>query len=115
MNYDETQKLRKTRPLWTHLLAPTQVLVLIDEGDNHNFINERLSIIKNMKMEPFLDFDMIIKNGNIMPCKKYVPEMKVSLKYYTIKDDFFIFPLGDSPHVILRVQCLILFGDYTTN
>lgn len=33
--------------------------------------------------------------------------MKVSWKYYTIEDDFFIFPLGDLPYFVLGVQWLV--------
>lgn len=91
-----------------------KVLVLINEGSTHNFVNEKLAIAKRMRIKPFSRFDVMAGNGNITPCKKYIPKMKVILKYYTIDDDFFIFPLGDS-HVVLGVQWLVFLGDYTTN
>lgn len=91
-----------------------KVLVLIDGGATHNFVNEKLATAKKMKIEPFSGSDVIVENGNITPCKN-VPKMKVSLKDYTIEDDFFIFPLGDSPHVVLGVQWLVSLGDYTTD
>lgn len=71
--------------------------------DIHNFVNEKLVITKKMNIKIFLDFNMIVGGGNTTPCKKYVPKMKVNLKYFTIEDNFFIFPLGDSSQVVLQV------------
>lgn len=92
-----------------------KILILIDGDATHNFVNEMLFITNKMKIKPFSYSNMVVRYGNITPCKKYVPKMKVSLKDYTIKDDFFIFPLGDSPQVFLGVQWLVSLGDYTTN
>jgi len=71
-----------------------KILVLIYGGVIHNFVNEKLAIAKKMKIEPFSSFYVLVGNGNITTCKKYMPKMKISLKEYTIECDFFIFPLG---------------------
>ena len=93
-----------------------KILVLIDGGTTHNFVNEKLVITKKINTKPFLSFNLVVEYGNITPCKKYVPKMGViSFKHHTIMDDLFIFPLGDSPQVILGVKWLVSLGDYTTN
>lgn len=61
-----------------------KIIILIDGGDTYNFINDNLSTTKKMKTDPFLDFDLIVRNGNITSWKMYVTKMKVSFKDYTI-------------------------------
>jgi len=79
-------------------------IVLIYGGYTHKFVNEKLTTTKKMRTKSFSSFDVTVGNGNITPCKKYMPNIKFIFKYYTIEDKFFIFPLAYSSHVFLWVK-----------
>jgi len=92
-----------------------KVIVLVDGGATHNFVDEKFVGRKKLKAEPFGGFNVVTgKNGNIVPCNKMVRKLDLRFKDYTV-DDFFVFPVGGTPPLVLGVQWLWKLGDHTTN
>jgi len=78
-----------------------KIVVLIDGGTTHNFIDESFVDNKRIKNEPFAGFNVATSKGDISPCTKLVKQFKVSLDNYEVIDDFYVFPKGGIPHVVL--------------
>lgn len=91
------------------------MIVLINGGATHNFIDEGFVVKKKLKTNSFVGFNVAIGSGNVLPCKRVVPQLKVELDNYTAVNDFYVFPMGSVPHMVLGVQWLYSLGDYITN
>lgn len=73
-----------------------KVITLIDGGATHNFIDEEFVARKKLKLELFAGFNVATGNGNLVPCNKYVTNLKIEFDGHSIEEDFYVFPLGGS-------------------
>lgn len=58
---------------------------------------------------------MITGNGALTPCSSLIRNVKVNFGNFFVEEDFFVFPLGKGPNLVLGVQWLYSLGDYNTN
>ena len=73
-----------------------RVLVLIDSGATHNFIDAQLVQRRAIPTDDFEGFSVLVPGARTMQCMKYVPALSVTLGTYTLTDHFFVvitFPL----------------------
>jgi hypothetical protein len=96
------------------VLQGHKVMVLIDSGESHNFIDASLVDRREILMEEFEGFTMIILGGYEMECTIWIPKLKITMGNYTLTDDFFVEDVPDT-NVVLEVQWLYSIGKYTTD
>jgi hypothetical protein len=76
------------------------VIVLIDGGETHNFIESTLVVKRSIPMMDFEGFDVAVVGGRIMPCTQKIPQLCLALGNYTVTDYFYVVELQDT-NVIL--------------
>lgn len=70
-------------------------------------VSDSLSgVRRDFQIEPF---------GDLIPCNKAMKNIKISFGNYEGDEQFFVFPLGGVPHMVLRVQWIWSLRDYVTN
>jgi len=90
------------------------VMVLIDPGASHNFIDAGF-VEKNLKTKGFKGFKVSNVNGKLMLVDHIIERFVVRLQSYTVKENFYVYPLKGHPHIILGVQWLFDLSDIHTN
>ena len=91
------------------------VMVLIDLGASHNFIDAGFVEKKNIKAKGFEGFKVSNANGELTLVDHIVERFGVRLQSCTVRENFYVFPLKGHPHIILGVQWLFDLGDIHTN
>jgi hypothetical protein len=61
------------------VLQGQRVSVLIDGGTSHNFIDATLLKRSHIPTVEFEGVKVVVAGGSTMPCKKYIPGMKLTL------------------------------------
>lgn len=92
-----------------------EVMVLIDPGATHNFIDESFVSKKGLKTKSFEGFRVSNANGKLTLVDQIVKKFGVRLQGYMARENFYIYPLDGHPHMIFRVQWLFELGDIHTN
>lgn len=92
-----------------------EVIVLIDLGSMHNFIDEEFVRKKGLKTKEFEGFRMTNANGKLTLVDQIVEKFSVRLQDYVAREDFYVYPLDGIPHLILGVQWLYNLGDICLN
>ena len=54
------------------------MIVLLDSGETHNFIDERYLMKRGLKVEDFEGFTVTIADGFTMPCTWVVKQLKMN-------------------------------------
>lgn len=72
-----------------------RVIVLIDNGSSHNFINQELSKKINLKVETVEPFHVKVANGEKIVCTQQYRAVPIRIQGITITADLFSLPLGD--------------------
>jgi hypothetical protein len=96
------------------VLRGQKVMVLIDSGATHNFIDKRIVAKLHLVTEDFEGFDVLAARGHVLPCTKRIQQMELILGVHEMKDDFYVVNVGDID-MVLGVQWLHSLGEYTTN
>jgi hypothetical protein len=96
------------------VLQGQKVIVLIDGGASHNFIDFALVNKRHLPTAEFEGFLVEVAGGRIMPCNRYIPQMSLTLGRYSLTQDFYVMDLPDT-NVILGAQWLNTLGPITTN
>lgn len=81
-----------------------KVLILIYGGATQNFINESFMTKKKLKDELYSGFIITIEKPNITPYNKLIKKLKVTIGDYKVTQEFYVFPMGNLPHVVLGAQ-----------
>ncbi|CAA0812235.1 Unknown protein, partial [Striga hermonthica] len=103
-----------TTMLLPALVKDRRVVVLVDNGSSHNFINTDLSQklkFPTMKVEPF---EVRVANGEQLKCSEAYRAIPIKFQGVTIKADLYALPLV-GPDVVLGVQWLEGLGKMTTD
>jgi hypothetical protein len=90
------------------------VLVLIDGGASHNFIDAALLKRRHIPTVEFEGFKVKVAGGSTMPCNRCIPGMKFTLGMHELVQDVYVMDLLDT-NIILGVQWLSILGPITTN
>ncbi|CAA0830058.1 Unknown protein, partial [Striga hermonthica] len=94
------------------LVKDRRVVVLVDNGSSHNFINADLSRklkFPTMKVEPF---EVRVANGEQLKCSEAYRAIPINFERVTIKADLYALV---GPDVVLGVQWLEGLGKVTTD
>ena len=79
-----------------------RVLVLIDSGATHNFIDAQLVQRRAIPIDGFEGFLVFVPRARTMQCMHYVPSLSVTMGTYTLIDHFYVVDIPDT-NVILGV------------
>jgi hypothetical protein len=96
------------------VLQGKNVLVLIDGGASHNFIDSTLLHRRHIPIVDFEGFKVEVAGGSTMPCNKYIPGMNLTLGRHDLAQDFYVMDLLHT-NIILGVQWHSTLIPITTN
>jgi len=88
-----------------------KVMMLIDLGATHNLIDEEFMHKKGLKTKEFEGFRFTNANEKLTLVDKILEKFDVRVQDYVAREDFYVYPLDDIPHLILGVQWLYKLGD----
>ena len=98
-------------------IAHHQVVILVDGGSTHNFIQPRLSTFLHLTHLPASAMRVMIGNGSTIACDIKCPDVPLLLQGHFFSVDLYQFPIGGAD-IVLGVQWLKLIGpvtiDYTS-
>ncbi|CAA0808190.1 Unknown protein, partial [Striga hermonthica] len=98
-------------PAW---VKDRKVMVLVDNGSSHNFINAKLSQKLNLPTLNIEPFEVRVANGERLQCTKSFRKVPIRFSGVTVKADLYALPLV-GPDVVLGVQWLEGLGKVTTD
>jgi hypothetical protein len=78
------------------------VTVLVDIGATYNFIDLALVARKGIPTKDIEQFSVVVADGYSMICTQRVSRLDVTLRKYTLTDDFYVVELVDT-NVVLGV------------
>ena len=61
-------------------VGPHELIVLIDSGSTHNFINERIAELLQLPMVPIEPFNVKVANGDPLKCQERFENVSVLLQ-----------------------------------
>jgi hypothetical protein len=96
------------------VLQGQNILVLIDGGASHNFIDSSLIQRRHIPTVEFEGFKVEVAGGSTMPCNRYILGMKLSLGRHDLAQNFYVMDLPDK-NIILGVQWLSTLVPITIN
>ena len=79
-----------------------RVIMLIDGGATHNFIDATLVTRRQIPTKEFEGFEVVVADGYNMTCTQRIKGLDVTLGIYTLTDDFYVVDLEDT-YVVLGV------------
>ena len=71
-----------------------KVIALVDSGESHNYINERIVKKMKLKTKKFKGFTTVQATGSLVRCTKVIPQQEITLgRKHTIREDLHVVPL----------------------
>jgi hypothetical protein len=89
-------------------------MLLLDGGATHNFIDVALVTRRNIPVEDFEGFNVVVADGYNMMCTQRIKGFEVTLENYTLTNEFDIVDLADT-HTVIEVHWLYSLGDIHMN
>ena len=74
-------------------VGPHELIVLIDSGLTHNFINERIAELLQLPMVPIEPFNVKVANGDPLKCQERFENVSVLLQGIPSTLTFYSLPL----------------------
>jgi hypothetical protein len=96
------------------VLQGQRIMVLIDGGASHNFIDVSLVSRRHLPIVDFQGFLVEVAGGLTMPCDRYIPQMSLTLGRCNLTQDFYVMDLPNT-NFIIGDQWLSTLGPITTN
>lgn len=84
------------------VLNGQRVIVMLDSGSTHNFIDAALVERHGLQTEKHEGFDVRVAGGTNLSSTHKVPKLNITLGNYTVTDDFYVIDLGDT-NVVLGI------------
>ncbi|CAA0813637.1 Unknown protein, partial [Striga hermonthica] len=107
--------IRGPRTMWLSAwVKDRKIVVLVDNGSSHNFINAELSQRLNLPTTNIEPFEVRVANGERLQCTKSFRKVPIRFSGVTVKADLYALPLV-GPDVVLGVQWLEGLGKVTTD
>ena len=78
-------------------------MLVVDGGATHNFIYATLVERRNLQVETFDGFTIIIPGNNSINCTKWIPNIQVTIGNSTITDNIYVVNVVDT-NVVLGFQ-----------
>ena len=99
------------------LIGDRRVLILIDGGSNHNFLQQALISTLGLSPQNTSPLKVTVGNGEELQCHQICPEVPVNIQDHAFTVDIHVLPICGAD-VVLGVQWLKSLGpvltDYTT-
>lgn len=86
------------------------VVVLIEGGASHNFIDETFVTEKKLIVESFAGFGVKQANGQISICTQVCRQVEVRFGNHAIVEDFYVFPMGWYSPSCFGSAMMVFFG-----
>ena len=80
----------------------------------HKFIDAEMVEKRNIPIEPFDGFTVVILSHNTMQCKTWVPKLQVTAGNYNFVDSFYVVDFADT-NVVFGVKWFYYMGEHTIN
>lgn len=77
------------------VLSKQKMIVLIDSGATHNFINTGLVMKSALKAKEFEGFNVTIVDGSIIPSNRVIKQINIALRDHKVCYDFYVIGLRD--------------------
>ena len=87
------------------------VVVLIDGGSTHNFIEQSLVERFGLTVDNGVKLEVVVANRDKLACVGRVRGLTIIIQGYTITTDFFVLPIAACP-IVLGVQWLKTLGPF---
>nr|GFC50749.1 transposon Ty3-G Gag-Pol polyprotein [Tanacetum cinerariifolium] len=85
------------------------VVVLVDGGSTHNFVEQELVNRLGLQVDPTVNFSVVVANREKLACTGRVRNISLVVHGYVISTDFFVLPVAACP-IVLGVQWLKTLG-----
>lgn len=85
------------------IIGNSPVSILIDSGSTHNFVQERIAKSLGLTFEPAQAFQVLVGNGEELPCSFVCPNITLRLGSYSVTVDLYVLPLSGA-ELVLGVQ-----------
>ncbi|KAF3773793.1 hypothetical protein EJ110_NYTH54612, partial [Nymphaea thermarum] len=80
-----------------------KVIVLLDTGSTHNFLNSNLAHIVEGKITPQSSFNVLVGNGEKMVCNKVCKGVSLEMQKTPFTIDLYLLPIG-GVDLVLGIQ-----------
>lgn len=90
------------------------VVILIDSGSTHNFIQDRIAKQLNLPLRQSQSFQVLVGNGEELTCDSICHQMALSMGSHIFSVDLFVLPLSGAD-IVLGVQWLKTLGPVLTD
>ena len=95
-------------------IGPYQIIVLIDSGSTHNFINTKLANMLQLPIKPMETFTVRVANGERLTCQGKFEQVQLFIQ--DISFSLTVYSLSISElDIVLGVQWLELLGSVVCN
>nr|GEY34905.1 transposon Ty3-G Gag-Pol polyprotein [Tanacetum cinerariifolium] len=85
------------------------VVVLVDGGSTHNFVDQELVNRLGLQVDPNVNFSVVVANREKLACTGRVQNLSLVVQGCVISTDFFVLPVAACP-IVLGVQWLKSLG-----
>jgi hypothetical protein len=82
------------------IMQGQRVTTLIDGGDTHNIIDVALVTRRQIPVEEFDGYEVVVADGYNVTCTRRTRGLDVTLRNYTLTDDFYVVGLADTNMVL---------------
>ncbi|KAF3776086.1 hypothetical protein EJ110_NYTH49129 [Nymphaea thermarum] len=80
-----------------------KVIVLLDTGSTHNFLNSRLAHLVEGKVTPLASFNVLVGNGERMSCNEVCKDVSLKMQKTPFTLDLYLLPIG-GVDLVLGIQ-----------
>lgn len=78
-------------------------MILINPGTSHKFINEGFMERKGLMTKGFKGLKVSNANRKLTLVDQIMERFGARLQRYTVREEFYVYPLKGNPHIILGV------------
>lgn len=96
------------------LLAGQRVILLLDTGATHNFIDARLVEKRGIQTQEFEGIRVKVVDGYTLTYDRMILDLPMRLNNFEFKVDFYVVKMG-SIDVVLGLKWLHAIGEFTLN
>lgn len=95
-------------------IARHQVMILVDGGSTHNFIQARLAVFLHLDQVPTATMRVMIGKNITIDCDTKCPLVPILIQGHSFSVDLYQLPIGGTD-IVLGVQWFKLLGSVTTD
>lgn len=96
------------------LVNHARVIILVDSGSTHNFIQPRVAKFLNLPLEDTTPLRVMVGNGSVLDCQQLSPATKLLIQDHTFTITLRVLPLSGAD-IVLGVEWLRTLGPIITD